>query len=161
MASEAVSNNVHFRDLESLRFLHGVNSRDPIQRSQCFDNIMRIFDGWLEGYGSPKELAIENNHLGNNDLSTDLKFLIREQLPDLLRLNHQCPYTDVRERAGSILQELQVSFLLSIIKVIPAPSVIEVFQTLCGESRLHLEFVAQRKKRGVTILIFVLVPPLG
>ena len=98
---------VSFRDSESLRFIYGVCSSDHNQRTQCLDQVIRIFDGWLEGYGSPKEMVLEN-HFSNNDLSTDLSHLIREQLPDLLRLSITCPFLDVRERTAFILQDLQV-----------------------------------------------------
>ena len=95
------------RDEESLRFLYSVCSRDQKQRTEALDHITRVIDGWLEGYGSPKD-SIFDNHPNNGELSTDFKPLIREQLPDLLRLSIYCPFDDVRERCGLLLEDLQV-----------------------------------------------------
>ena len=65
---------------------------------------------WLEGYGSPPR-----GHNGTIDSHGRLTFsagdpkqLVREQLPDLLRLSTDCPFDDVRERCAAILLDLQV-----------------------------------------------------
>ena len=99
-----------FRDSESLRFLQGICSRVPSQRIHTLENVARVFDGWLEGYGSPHETVLIDCAAGeNNVLPTDFKFMIREQLPDLLRFSINCPFADVRERCSNILQDLQVN----------------------------------------------------
>ena len=92
-----------FRDEDGLRFLYGVCTRDLNQRLQALDNVIRVFDGWIEGYGSPKEATRENHQI-----STDFTPMIREQLPDILRLSLQCPFADVRERCSLVLEDLQV-----------------------------------------------------
>jgi len=68
---------------------------------------------WLEGYGSPPR-----GHNGTIDSHGRLTFsvgdpkqLVREQLPDLLRLSTDCPFEDVRERCASILLDLEVWIL--------------------------------------------------
>jgi len=65
---------------------------------------------WLEGYGSPPR-----GHNGTIDSHGRLTFsvgdpkqLVREQLPDLLRLSTDCPFEDVRERCAALLLDLQV-----------------------------------------------------
>ena len=99
-----------FRDSESLRFLQGICSRVPSQRIHTLENVARVFDGWLEGYGSPHETVLIDCAAGeNNVMPTDFKFMIREQLPDLLRFSINCPFADVRERCSNILQDLQVN----------------------------------------------------
>ena len=101
-----------FRDSESLRFLHAVCSRVPSQRVQALENVARVFDGWLEGYGSPQDTVLIDCAAGeNNVMPTDYKCMIREQLPDLLRLSTNAPFVDVRERCNNILQDLQVNNL--------------------------------------------------
>ncbi len=111
MANESEEQSeLRFRDHESLRFLYGVCSKDQVHRAQSLDNISKIFDDWIEGYGSPKESVSENHH-EENHLSTDLKPLIKEQMPDILRLSCQCPFTDVRDRCTGVLDDLQVNLL--------------------------------------------------
>jgi hypothetical protein len=101
---------VCYRDIESLRLLYGLSTRDPAQRNQALDNVTCLFDGWLEGYGSPKETCVEfQTDGGTNGLSTDMKPLIQEQLPDLLRLSLTCPFDDTRVRCAAILADLNVS----------------------------------------------------
>ena len=107
--------SVWLRDSESLRFLHSLSSRDPVQRNLALDGVMRTFDGWLEGYGSPKEPVSEFQcEDGTNGLSTDMKHLVREHLPDLLRLSLTCPFADTRERCASILRDLQVMYFIAV-----------------------------------------------
>jgi len=97
-----------FRDPDSLRFLYGVCSRDPTQRLHALENVSHTIEGWLEGYGSPKESILEN-HMGENNLGADYKHLIREQMPDLVRLSLLCPFVDVREHCQKLLEDLKVS----------------------------------------------------
>jgi len=109
--SDQIPHPVWLRDSESLRFLHSLSSRDPVQRNLALDGVMRTFDGWIEGYGSPKEPVSEFQcEDGTNGLSTDMKHLIREHLPDLLRLSVTCPFPDTRDRCASILKDLQVMY---------------------------------------------------
>ena len=65
---------------------------------------------WLEGYGSPPRG--NNGTIDSHGRLTfsvgDPKQLVKEQLPDLLRLSTDCPFEDVRERCASILLDLQV-----------------------------------------------------
>jgi hypothetical protein len=102
-----------FRDEESLRFFFGLSSRDVATRSQALDVITQTFEHWLDGYGSPtrEHSIVTENH--NNDFPKDIKkvgqSLVREQLADLLRLSLTCPFSDVRERCGSILIQFEVS----------------------------------------------------
>ena len=99
------------RSEDSLRFLYGVSSREQAARAHALDNIVRTFDSWLEGYGSPKELVIgdvEIDDIHDTSRSTDFTHHIKEQLPDLLRLYLQCPFADVRDRSRNILQDLKV-----------------------------------------------------
>jgi len=69
-----------------------------------------MYCSWLEGYGSPPR-----GHNGTIDSHGRLTFsvgnpkqLVKEQLPDLLRLSTDCPFEDVRERCSGILLDLQV-----------------------------------------------------
>ena len=114
-----------FCDVEFLKLLYGVSSRDSQQRTQVLDTVMRTFEDWLDGYASPsyKTTNYSNsdcanttdgdlNHGSLNGFSLDFKYLIREQLPDILRLKHTCPFRDVREKCSYILQDLEVSGLL-------------------------------------------------
>lgn len=89
---------------ESLRFLHGASSRDPEVRRQAFQTVCKTLDGWFEGYGSPPI----GHCSGTSGVSVDLKQLIVDQLPDILRLSIDCPFADVRESCSLILQDLQV-----------------------------------------------------
>jgi len=108
-----LTGRARFRDSESLRFLHTVCSRVPSQRVQALENVARVFDGWLEGYGSPQDTVLIDCAAGeNNVMPTDYKCMIREQLPDLLRLSTNAPFVDVRERCNNILQDLQVNMSL-------------------------------------------------
>lgn len=110
MNEDVKTRSARFRDSESLRFLHGVCSRVPSQRIQALENVARVFDGWLEGYGSPQETVLIDCAAGENSvMPTDYKCMIREQLPDLLRLSINAPFTDVRLRCNNILQDLQVN----------------------------------------------------
>ena len=106
--------SIRYRDSDSLRFMSGVCNRVPSIRMNALENIARIFDGWLEGYGSPHDSILI--HSGDDDAiptATNMRSLIREHLPDVLRLSIQCPYHDVREGCRNILQDLQVwSFFL-------------------------------------------------
>jgi len=65
---------------------------------------------WLEGYGSPPRG--NNGTIDSHGRLTfsvgDPKQLVKEQLPDLLRLSADCPFEDVRERCATILLDLQV-----------------------------------------------------
>lgn len=99
------------RSPDSLRFLYGLATKDQPARALALDSIVRAFDSWIEGYGSPKELVIDHVEQQENNeiiLSTDFKHLITEQLPDLLRLSLLCPFADVRERCANILEDLKV-----------------------------------------------------
>ena len=101
-----------FRDEDSLRFLHGVSSRDEGQRSQSLEVIVKKLDGWIEGYGSPKDpyLILENNqHVDVQD--DNFKPLVAEHLPDILRLSDVCPFKDVKERLQEVLEDVQVIHL--------------------------------------------------
>ena len=118
-----------FCDVEYLKLLYGVSSRDSQQRTQVLDSVMRMFEDWLEGYASPSYKTIPNyshNDCANatngdinqgalNGFTIDLKYLIREQLPDLLRLKLTCPFSDVREKCAYILQDLEVSVFCCVI----------------------------------------------
>jgi hypothetical protein len=54
--------------------------------------IAKLVDSWIEGYGSPtNSISICNgSHNGSHPL-------LKEHLPDFIRLAHQCPFEDVRE----------------------------------------------------------------
>ena len=59
-------------------------------------------------YGNP------NGHHGNYQHchahgGVIVDFRLEEQVPDLVRLKHTCPYQDVRDRCQSIIDELKVS----------------------------------------------------
>jgi hypothetical protein len=107
MANEVnvVSN---FRDEESLRFVHCLSNRDPNVRNEGFESITRSIDAWIDGYGSPPApdgtptLSVLNGVTANPDE------LLTEHILDLVRLSLQCPFEDVRERCGNLLEDLQV-----------------------------------------------------
>lgn len=96
---------------ESLRFLIGIGNRDLEARRQAMEFICKTLDGWFEGYGSPPA-NYRNSTLKS---AVDLKQLIVEQLPDILRLSIDCPFADVRESCTFILQDLLVSLFYSLI----------------------------------------------
>ena len=104
---------IRLRDAESVQFLQGLCSRSSSDRICAFETIIKTFDGWVEGYGSPKESSQFLNHRNNGhyagDLSSDMKLLIHDQLPDILRLSLKCPFADVREKCVDILQDMKVS----------------------------------------------------
>jgi hypothetical protein len=95
------------RDAESLRFFTGLSTRDEQARRQAIDAVCKTFQNWLGGFGSPKELIVPNGQ--SDGACSDLKALIVEQLPDLLRLSEMCPFPDVRDRCCDILHDLEVS----------------------------------------------------
>ena len=99
------------RDEESLRFFFGLSNRDQNARILSLENISSTFDGWIEGYGSPKDYVLENHR--HDDLGAEgslFKHLIVDQMPDILRLSLVCPFREARERCASLLQDLQVRF---------------------------------------------------
>ena len=107
------------RDVESLKLLTGVCSRDPHARIHVLDSVMSMFENWLDGYASPTISSFTTHangvsdkndiDIGVNGFTVDLKHMIREQLPDILRLAITCPFQNVREKCAFILQDLQVS----------------------------------------------------
>lgn len=121
---EEFCNGFPTRDVESLKFLCGVASRDPNTRKQALDTIQTVFENWLDGYASPVSYSTavrvatdtnsngikeENtNEIFPNGFVTDFKLLIHEQMPDLLRLSKVSPFPDVRESCEKILSELEV-----------------------------------------------------
>jgi len=87
---------------------HYTNPRSPLPYLQ--NGFVFHACSWLEGYGSPPR-----GHNGTIDSHGRLTFsvgdpkqLVREQLPDLLRLSSDCPFEDVRERCAGILLDLKV-----------------------------------------------------
>ena len=99
------------RDEDSLKFLHGISSRDEGQRVQAVEAIVKKLDGWIEGYGSPKDpyLILENNHhSADQHIDNNFKPLVVEHLPDILRLSNACPFKDVTEKLQEVLGDLQV-----------------------------------------------------
>ena len=110
-----------FRDEDSLRFLHGVSSRDERQRSQSLEVIVKKLDGWIEGYGSPRDpyLILENNHHHvDQHVDDNFKPLVVEHLPDILRLSDVCPFKDVKERLQEVLEDMQVITLKLFVQII-------------------------------------------
>ncbi|KAL5011045.1 hypothetical protein ScPMuIL_013350 [Solemya velum] len=89
-------------DVDSLRFVHCLTSRDPNIRNRGFEMITRTIDTWLGGYGSPPGPRMERVNGG-----LDCIALVQEQLGDLLRLSVQCPFDDVREKCINLLEDLK------------------------------------------------------
>ena len=107
----ADDDSLTFRDEDSLRFLHGVSSRDELQRIQALETIVKKLDGWIEGYGSPKDpyLILENNHHPvDQQLDSNFRPLVQEHLPDILRLCATCPFKDVTDKLSEVLEDLKV-----------------------------------------------------
>ena len=107
------------RDVESMRMLNGLANSDPNVRRQVFEVIVQHFTDWLNGYDGPlmkrKETLVFRGYDWNNGLHQQsektvlrLRQLLRDQLPDILRLKLTCPFSDVREKCHSILHELEV-----------------------------------------------------
>ncbi|ELT91092.1 hypothetical protein CAPTEDRAFT_212003 [Capitella teleta] len=99
------------RDSESLRFFSGICSRQEAARRQALEGVCKNFENWLGGFGSPKELILPqaNGGAAAGAGGGDLKALIVEQMPDLLRHAEMCPFPDARERCCDILNDLEVS----------------------------------------------------
>ena len=94
-----------YRSHESLRFLYGVCSKDASQREQAMETVAKRLDSWIEGYGSPVDSLTENS---GAQLAVNFTAMIKERIPDLVSLSHQCPFIDVRRRSSSILTDLKV-----------------------------------------------------
>lgn len=90
-------------DVDSLRFVHCLTSRDPNIRNRGFEMITRTIDTWLGGYGSPP-----GSRMGRVNGGLDCTALVQEQLGDILRLSVQCPFDDVREKCTNLLEDLKV-----------------------------------------------------
>ena len=112
------------RDVESIRMLHGLSNTDPKIRRQVFEAIVQLFTDWLNGQdGSRGKQRGRTTYTGydwNDEFRAQsektvlqVKQILREQLPDILRLQFTCPFADVRERCSSMLEDMQVCRLSS------------------------------------------------
>lgn len=100
---------IAYRSADSFAFFYGICSSDDDTRSLALNGICEVFNRWLDGYGSPPGGRLVNVTCGSEyTCSSDPRIFIREQLPDLLRLSIDCPFSDVRERCSEILSDLQV-----------------------------------------------------
>jgi len=95
----------------------------------------------LEGYGSPPR-----GHNGTIDSHGRLTFsagdpkqLVREQLPDLLRLSTDCPFGDVRERCAGILLDLEVRIPYADSDLLQLKSDVQCVENITGV--LGIQFV--------------------
>ncbi|CAH8626472.1 unnamed protein product [Heterobilharzia americana] len=97
------------RSVDSLNLLHGLSHRDESARHEAVTTIHRIFDSWYFGFGSPAVagfLETVANDTGGATLDTSMHGLITEQIPDLLRISHTGPSSDIRSAAREILRDL-------------------------------------------------------
>jgi|SRR6218665_274531 len=100
---------VPYRSADSFRFFYGICSSDKETRAQALNSVSRILDCWLDGYGSPPGGSGADASCESGSVcSANPQSLVKEQLPDLLRLSTDCPFADVRERCCEILADLQV-----------------------------------------------------
>ncbi len=96
------------RNGDSLKFLHGISSRDGEQRDHAVETIRKKLDDWIEGYGSPDELYLVQNNHGGKSLGADFSNLVQEHLPDIIRLTETCPFGDVSKNLKGLLKDFQV-----------------------------------------------------
>ncbi len=105
------------RNEESLRFLHGLCSRDLTQRHHAAEAVIEKINCWVDGYGSPTEQYIlhdgNNEHIG--ELTVSFRHMVHEQLPDLLRISTRCPFSDVQETISTFLQDLRVIIVVILV----------------------------------------------
>lgn len=81
-------------------------------RHEELSTVQRTFDSWYYGFGSPAVagfLETVASDTGGATCDTSMHGLIREQIPDLLRISFTGPCNDIRESAKSIILDLRVS----------------------------------------------------
>ncbi|RTG89507.1 sestrin 1/3 [Schistosoma bovis] len=99
------------RTVDSVNLLQGLSNRDESARHEAAVTIQRIFDSWYFGFGSPAVagfLETVANDTGGATLDTSMHGLITEQIPDLLRILHTAPSSDIRSAARDILRDLKI-----------------------------------------------------
>lgn len=104
------------RDEDSLRLVHCLSTRNESIRKQGLNMISKLTDSWIEGYGSPvNTIYMSNGQKNGTSMSNGKKNgshpLLKEHLPDFVRLAYECPFEDVREFFCELIADIQVSTL--------------------------------------------------
>ncbi|OON18545.1 PA26 p53-induced protein [Opisthorchis viverrini] len=95
---------------DSLNLLQGFWQRDDVIRLEDLQTLQRTFDSWYFGFGSPAVagfLESVADDTGGATLDTSMHGLIREQIPDLIRISYTGPSADIRSTAKDILSDLK------------------------------------------------------
>ncbi|VDH97165.1 Hypothetical predicted protein [Mytilus galloprovincialis] len=108
------------RDEDSLRLVHCLSTRNESIRKQGLNMISKLTDSWIEGYGSPvNTIYMSNGQKNGTSMSNGKKNgshpLLKEHLPDFVRLAYECPFEDVREFFCELIADIQVTRLIKIL----------------------------------------------
>ncbi|CAL8097243.1 unnamed protein product [Calicophoron daubneyi] len=98
------------RSPDSLNLLQGFWERDGASRQEDIATAQRTFDSWYYGFGSPLVpgfLETVANDTGGATQDSSMHGLIREQIPDLVRISYTGPCSDIRSAARDILVDLK------------------------------------------------------
>ncbi|TPP67604.1 Sestrin [Fasciola gigantica] len=99
------------RTLDSLNLLQGLCQRDESLRHEELSTVKRTFDSWYYGFGSPAVagfLESVASDTGGATCDTSMHGLIREQIPDLVRISFTGPSSDIRDSVKNIILDLRV-----------------------------------------------------
>ena len=82
-------------------------------RHESVQILQRIFDSWYFGFGSPAVAGLLETVVkdyGGATQDTSMHGLIKEQIPDLIRISCTGPCSDIRSNAKEIIVDLKVLY---------------------------------------------------
>ncbi|KAH8866629.1 Sestrin-3 [Schistosoma japonicum] len=134
------------RTVDSVNLLQGLSNRDESARHEATITIQRIFDSWYFGFGSPAVAGLLEtvaNDTGGATLDTSMHSLIIEQVPDLLRILHTGPSSDIRSAARDILRDLKIQ------KGFKIPNIVTFSPSFIHSLNMdHMKFMVDEPSEG-------------